>query len=55
MNEGREKQATEILDSPGAKWAARLALLAVLSGRPVGRGPTAQLSWGGGRGQTGTL
>lgn len=49
VNEGREKQAIETLDSPGAKWAGRLVLLAVLSGHPVGRNPIAQLSWGGGR------
>lgn len=33
VNEGREKQATETLDSPGAKWAWRLAWLAALSGQ----------------------
>lgn len=55
VNEGREKPATEILDSPRAKWAAGLALPAVRSGRPAGRSPTAQLSGGGGGGQTGTL
>lgn len=48
-------QAIEIHDLPGAKWAGRLVLLAALSKDPVGRDPIAQLSWGGGRGQTGTL
>jgi hypothetical protein len=48
VNEGRERQATEILDFAGSKWAGRLVLLAVLSGHPVGRNPIAQVSWGGG-------
>lgn len=38
----------EILDSPGAKGAGRLELLAMLSGHPVGRNPIAWFSWGGG-------
>lgn len=49
VNEGREKQAIEILDLPEANWAGRHVLLAVLSRHPVGRNPIAQLSWGGGR------
>lgn len=55
VNEGREKQAIEILDLPAANWAGRLVSPAVLSGHPVGRDPIAQLSWVGVEGQTVTL
>lgn len=48
VNEGRVKQAVEILDLPGANWAGRLVSLAVLSRHPVGRNPIAWPSWGGG-------